>query len=204
MQRPAILNFPLFHGTSTHYLEFFQSGSPPKACPFRDQAIELLRKVSDAIKDAGGEIKFWIRDTLAQASGASNWQHGEIYLTPSLCTASKYARTGGAHGGELLTMCACSLSKLAEIDPDKSMLLRTEASDLQKFLNGGGKPMLVVFENVNVDDLNPERASETMDDVLERLPQKDNEFFGLLTQQTNFRLKLGRSVINRTEIISES
>jgi len=103
------LNFPLFHGSSTHYLDHFAPGFLPKAWPYRDTAIQLLRQTTTVIASLGGEIEWWERDTLAQASENANWQHGQIYVTPSRISALRYARTAGEYGGELLAMCASAL-----------------------------------------------------------------------------------------------
>ena len=112
----ALISFPLFHGTSTLYVESFRSGEVPSLWPYRDRAIEILGRTIERLDAVGGEVEFWERNALTQESGRSNWQHGELYLTPSRFTATKYARTGGTNGGELFTMCKEALDRLDALD----------------------------------------------------------------------------------------
>lgn len=193
--------FPLFHGTSTLYIESFRNRAPPSLWPYRDRAIELLGKTLKRLVAVGGEVEFWERDTLTQASGNSNWQHGQLYLTPSRYTATKYARTGGRNGGELFAMCSKALDRLGERDAESANALLQEASDLRKFLQGGGSPMLVVFERLRPSDLEAEKKTDSVDSLLDRLSTSDGYLRGVFAQQSNFRLKPSRGTVSRIESI---
>ena len=97
--------FPLFHGTSSHYLELFRPGTVPGDWPYGDAAISLLGETWAALREFGREPDWWVERTLNQVSGPANWQHGELYLTPSRLSAARYAVGRAIDGGELLTMC---------------------------------------------------------------------------------------------------
>lgn len=199
------LNFPLLHGTSTLYTGYFVPGSIAVAWIHRDAAIELLRQTTNAIASLAGGVKFWERDALAQASHLANWQHGQIFLTPSRESAFRYAHSGAKHGGELLTICACALERLSVLDAESYRRLRGNADGLARYLDGGGRPMLVVFDGVDTDDLDAERSGfESVEKLLSRLPHPDDPHFDVLTQQSNFRFRQNKGIVSRIELIEES
>ena len=199
------LSFPLIHGSSTHYFDHFVPGSTPTAWAHCNSAIQFLRQTTNAIASLGGKVEFWERDALAQASHLANWQHGQIFLTPSRESALRYARSGAKHGGELLTMCASALERLLGLDPESYRRLKGNADDLARYLDGGGQPMLVVFDGVETDDLYAERSGfESVDKVLSRLPQPDDPHFDVITQQSNFRFRENKGIVSRLVLIEES
>ena len=136
-----LLPFPLFHGTSSHYLSAFQPGYTPTLWPHKDVALRLLTDAWDELslirheipadvgKDLFGdvtheEIPWMVKNVIEQAGGYSNWQHGELYLTPSKRSAVRYAFRGARYGGELLTFCKTTIDALARIDDRKRRSLR--------------------------------------------------------------------------------
>jgi hypothetical protein len=158
---------------------------------------------TEAIARSGGEVEFYECNALIQGSGHANWDHGEIFLTPSRGSALRYAQTGGAHGGELLTMCAEALQRLGvlNVEAHEDLIKQTNV-DLQKFLQGGGRPMLVLFDDMNTCDLDAERRDvESVRDVLIRVPKTEDPNFDILTQQSNFRVKPGRGRVSRLELV---
>ena len=187
--------FPLFHGTSSHYLELFRPGTVPGDWPYGDAAISLLGETWAALREFGREPDWWVERTLNQVSGPANWQHGELYLTPSRLSAARYAVGGAIYGGEFLTMCRNAVDMLFESDGAKAERLLRSAGSLAGFLEGDGSPMLVEFANVRTCDLLPERKSDDVPTALFRLD--DESMRELLGQQTNFRLVPGCGTVVR-------
>ena len=71
---------------------------------------------------------------LAQQSGNANWQHGELYVTPSMQSAVRYAGGNAARGGELLQTCSDALKELAKVDPSRTTALLDSAGSVRRFL----------------------------------------------------------------------
>lgn len=190
-----IISFPLYHGTSSHYLAGFKPGTTPTVWPHKGVALGLLRDAWAALREFGREPEWWVERILDQESGFSNWQHGELYVTPSRLSAESYAGGGAANGGELLTLCRSAIDELAELDRERADRLMRNAEGVTGFLKGSGLPILVEFVDVRVCDLMTERES---DHVLTALSDLDSESMReVLGQQTNFRLMPGNGTINR-------
>ena len=183
------VSFPLFHGTSSHYLEFFRPGTVPGGWPYRDTAISLLREIWATLRALGRKPDWWVERTLNQVSGPANWQHGVLYLTPSRCSAARYATGGAVYGGELLTMCREAADMLSESDRAMAESIVQNAKSIVDLLKGGGSPILVEFANDRVDDLLPEKEFDGVSTALSRMDNEDMR--ELVGQQTKFRLTPG-------------
>lgn len=190
-----IISFPLYHGTSSHYLAGFKLGATPTVWPHKGVVLGLLRDAWAALREFGREPEWYVEHILDQGSGYSNWQHGELYVTPSKLSAVRYAGGGAAYGGELLTLCRRTIDELVELDREKADRLMRNAEGVARFLKGSGFPILVEFIDVRVCDLMTERES---DDVLTALSHLDSELMlETLGQQTNFRLISGNGTVSR-------
>ena len=79
----AHVPFALYHGSSSHYLKHFRLGRPPSHWPYARHALKLHRQVWTELKLLG-HAPDWRRERIsAQASEHTNWQHGQLYVTPS-------------------------------------------------------------------------------------------------------------------------
>ena len=218
-----LLPFPLFHGTSSHYLSAFQPGYTPAPWTHKDVALRLLTDAWDALSlirheipaDVGKDlfggvshegIPWMVKNVIEQASGYSNWQHGELYLTPSKGSAVRYACEGARYGGELLTFCKTTIDALARLDDRKAKELTQTAGSLTEFLRGTDRPPIIVqFDDLRVDDLSPESSARDVRKQIAFLTEGPmREVFGsaecaleTLGQQTNFRLANGRGIVKR-------
>ena len=67
----------------------------------------------------------------------------------------------------------------------------------------GGRPMLVVFEEVQLNDLEPERHGESIRRHLAYLKEnkEDPILFEAVGQTCNFRLKPNRGIVGKIELI---
>ena len=193
----AHVQFALFHGSSSHYLEHFRPGQPPSPWPYAPHALKLYRQVWTELKCLGHPPDWWEERVLAQNSGHANWQHGHLYVTPSKASAVRYAGGGAAHGGELLQLCRTALDELAKLNPGRTTELLRGANGIGRFLKKTGLPMLVELGNIPVSGLSPERPSDDVSAQLAQLVNFDGKMRELMGQQTNFRLAPGCGVVAR-------
>lgn len=216
-----LVGFPLFHGTSSHYLAAFKPGKAPALWPHKEVALRLLTDAWDVLSVRRHEVPvsvrenlFWnvtydempwmVRNVIEQASRHSNWQHGDLYVTPSKLTAVNYACGGARHGGELLTFCKRAIEALVILDPKAADELMQGAESLGSLLRGTEHPpILVEFDSIRVDDLSTEATNEDVRSELASL-QHMEEVLGsreraleTLGQQTNFRLASGCGIVKR-------
>ena len=189
--------FTLFHGTSSHYLAAFRPGTAPGGWSYKDAAVNLLRDAWSALRALNREPNWYIVRTLDQSSGPSNWQHGELYVTPSKGSAVRYAGSGGTYGGELLTMCKEAINSLAELDRDGAERLLQDAKQLADLLRGGGRPILVEIVDVCESDLSPETETDNVVQELSSLAKLNPSIREALAQQMNFRLQPGSGTVAR-------
>ena len=193
----ACLPFALYHGSSSHYLEHFRPGRPPSPWPYAPHALELYQQVWKALKRLGHAPDWWEERILAQDSGHANWQHGQLYVTPSKASAARYADGGAAHGGELLQLCRNALDKFEKLEPGGTTELLRGAGGITRFLDETGLPILVEFGNLPLSGLLPERQSDDVSSQLAELLNLDEMKRDLMGQQTNFRLAPGCGVVAR-------
>lgn len=191
--------FPIYSGTSSHYRDLFEVGGTTRPWPHLDDGLALLRSAWERLGSHGVLPEWHEREILDQASGNSNWQHGEIYVVGCRTKASEYARSNAEHGGELLTLCADALNRLAELDAPSAEELRSRYPALHRQLAGGGKPLLVVFEDVAPDDLSSEipggRAPLGHGEQLTLLTEWHDAGKKELMQVFAFRLAVGRGIV---------
>jgi len=193
--------FPLYHGSSTHYLHAFQRGRPPSHWPFKEDAIDLLREVWGHLIARGVEPEPWVQNMLDQKTGPANWRHGVLHVTPSQRTAVNYAGGYAGHGGELMTHCHEGLDRLLEVDESGGRnLLEQVAPAIRELLAGGGEPILVEFFDVNVCSLESETGRDRDQEIegLLRLTTRDRELIG---QQTNFQLAPGKGTVKAVHLL---
>lgn len=196
-EEAAYVPFALYHGSSTHYLEHFRLGRPPSPWPYARSALELYRQAWAQLKLLGQAPDWWQEKILVQDSGHANWQHGQLYVTPSKISAVRYAGGGAAHGGELMQSCRDALDELAKLDPGRTTELLRGASGIGRFLEETGRPVLVEFGKVPVSGLSPERSSDDVNAQLTQLIESDEKMREIMGQQTNFRLAPSRGVVVR-------
>ena len=194
---PAHVPFALYHGSSSHYLVYFRPEETLSDWPHTRDALELYRRLWKELKRLGQSPEWWQEKILAQDSGHANWQHGQLYVTPSKASAVRYADSGAAHGGELLQSCRDALDELAKLDPGGATELLCGAGRIGCFLKETGRPILIEFRNVQVSGLSSERPSDDVSAQLAALASMDQSTRGLRGQQANFRLAPGCAIVGR-------
>lgn len=154
-----MIDFPFYHGGSSHYRHLLEIGSPIRPWPHKDDALELMRSVWAELRKRGREPDWYHTRMMEQHSGHANWQHGETYVSAARTKAAGYAASNGEHGGELLNECALALAALERMDPSSAAGLRDRHPSLAPMLAGGGAPLLVRIEGVEAVDLQLEVQS---------------------------------------------
>lgn len=218
-----LVPFPLFHGTSSHYLSTFKPGYTPTPWPYKDVALKLLtdawdvlflrrHEIPDDIREnlfsgvAHEEIPLLVKNVVEQTSSRSNWQHGELYLTPSKRTAVSYACGGARYGGELLTFCKTAIDALARFDDKIANELIQNAESLAEFLRGTERPPVIVqFDDLRIVDLSTESSAGDVREGIASLTEgpmrevlgSEERVLEIMGQQTNFRLASGCGVVKR-------
>ena len=163
-----LVPFPIFHGTSRHYLSAFKPGYTPASRPYRDVALGLLSDAWEVlslrrceIPDDVREKLFWdvtheeipcmVKEVIEQASGHCNWHHGKLFLTSSKRTAVSDACGGARYGRELLTFCKTAIDAVARLDDKKAKELKQTTESLAKVLRDTKRPPVTVeFDDIKV------------------------------------------------------
>jgi len=191
----------LFHGTSSHYLASFPAGGAISPWSHKNEALALYRQVWQRLRIAG------IEPTQSEQGALEErdlWQHGELFVSPSKIAATRYAKYGAANGGELLTRSVLVLERLTDIDAAAVQAIRLRFKSLERYLAGGGYPLLVEFTGVQMEGLVPERIGDTMQSLLSYLENArhlGSDDFDEDCQQINFRLRPDAGVVARIQRI---
>lgn len=200
-----MIDFPFFHGGSSHYRHLLSIGEPIRSWPHKDAALGLMRAVWSELRALGRQPEWYQDRMMEQHSGHANWQHGETYVTASRTAASRYAASNGEHGGELLNECALALDILERMDPRIAGDLRDRHADLAPMLAGGGAPLLIRIEGIGIEDLQLELQGNTAierpleDTVAEIGSFKDNPALMDAIGAIGFRLRPRAGVVAAIE-----
>ena len=191
--------FPLFHGTSSHFLSAFKPGMKPPTWPHKDSALNLLRDTWAELRALGQKPWFYTEDILSQVSGASNWQHGdELYLTASKRRAAKHACGSGLYGGELLKECRDAIEILTPLDQQKVEHLLQTYNSIAGFLQNPSSPLVVQFDVVRTSALSTERIQDDVLGSILAVENAENDHIrDVCEQSANFRLANGHAIVSR-------
>ena len=193
----ADLEFPLYHGTCTLFLERIAQHGLGGWDPIKEwRVLECLRKVlpiaekhaarSEVIRNHIGTS----RSMAAQVSAVMNFQHGSVYLSPSKKTAVRYA-CGKKKGSELISRAVLLIEELVRLDiAEVKTDLRQEFPEVFHLQDIDAAPVLICIPQLNPDVLISERG-EPPEDNLAKIRDLQVRFpssWEQLSQQLNFRL----------------
>lgn len=193
----ADLEFPLYHGTCTLFLERIAQHGLGGWDPIKEwRVLECLRKVmpiaekhaarSEVIRNHIGTS----RSMAAQVNAGMNFQHGSVYLSPSKKTAVRYA-CGKKKGSELISRAVLLIEELVRLDiAEVKTDLRQEFPEVFHLQDIDAAPVLICIPQLNPDVLISERG-EPPEDNLAKIRDLEVRFPGSweqLSQQLNFRL----------------
>ncbi|GJD87848.1 hypothetical protein BHAOGJBA_1353 [Methylobacterium hispanicum] len=201
------ITFPLYHGTSSHFRDLFEVGGTTRPWPHAEDAIALLRATWAHLQGAGVEPEWYQANILEQSTGHANWQHGELYVAACRTPAIRYARSGAAFGGEILSQCAEALERLDVVDAAAAATLRNRFTALERFLAGGGTPLLVVVDGVPASALASEAGMRSVDEEIQAVDacrsEMDGELLEACLQGFQFRLRAGFGTVREISELKE-
>jgi hypothetical protein len=195
-QIPTTLAMPLYHGTSTVFLEGIRHTGLGGLDPIKEWDVLALATRVLALSEVHlqqNKLFQLYRNAFAsmvrQDSGQMNWQHGQPYLSPSLKTAIRYA-INKKYGSELLSYTLELLAELVRLEqPEVVQDLYQEHRRLFCLLDASPAPLVIEATAIPVDALRTEKGAppdSQIQTLVELATQRD--LLEVLGQQLNFRL----------------
>ena len=163
------LQVPLYHGTSTLFIESIVKNGLGAVAPFTDWG--MLSFAEDVYRLAEEHLKhtsLWsvesslFKAMIVQYSGNMDFRHDKTYLTASLMKACGYAEND--YGSELVTRVVVFLKRLLDYEQERHIGEKSKAFqyDIQKkhpkhiawkLLKARYCPVIIKVLNIAVDDL---------------------------------------------------
>lgn len=186
----GVLRLPLFHGTSSLWLESIGQNGLGGAWPPIHEAKALLGKILERIppsdRDLGAE------KMVLQEEGFTNWQHGQVYFSLAFDDAEHYARSN-ALGSELLSEC---LRHAEEFD-----LVEMLPEWLKDIAGLPKVPVVLKVAEVHIDWLEQERRlGGKAEDALKKLDEFREKYHSNFDAIEAARDEFRRGVFNRIDL----
>jgi hypothetical protein len=193
------LTFPLFHGTSTLFLDdILASGLGAKNPLVELEIATFIEQVTPLIDSHLAATATYIARRRSfgrmaeQFTSTNGWnfQHGQTYLSPSMSTAIRYA-ANKRYGSEILTYALDFLQMLIDRDvPTVATDVFRQFPKVFALLDTSPAPILVRADRVQLNQLLTERGEDPMlqVDQLTSLRKETPSSFAIVAQQSNFRL----------------
>ena len=190
-------NVIFYHGTNTVFIEYIKThGLGGYDIVKESRGIELLSKLNEIAENVDGEkymdvglLRLSVAGILLQTPGDTmNWQHGSVYITPSINRALKYACLNEL-GSELFTYIYHVYNFLSEQGVKEVLEIMNNYPLVKQIIFKKGDPIVIEFHNLKEEDLlseggeNPMSLLKELDVVINSNDNKDDlDDFG-------FRLK---------------
>ena len=191
------LTITLYHGTSTLFLDSIIKHGLGGFNPVIEW--KLIELSQDVLKLSETHLKgtklfeqssYSFRQMTQQSnSGSFNWQHGNVYFSPSLFTAAQYA-IDKEYGSELLSYIIRFLKELIAFRKSVTVDLYQKYSRIFNLIEAKPSPLLIQATNISIKSLRDEHGNDP-DKHLELIEEMMAEPSGLnhpILQQCNFRL----------------
>jgi hypothetical protein len=190
-------NLIFYHGTNTVFIENIKKyGLGGYDIVKESRAVELLSALNEIAENTVadkymdyGLLRLAIAGILLQTPGDSmNWQHGSVYITPSLNRALKYACYNEI-GSELFTHIYKLYNFLTEVGVVQAQELIEKYPLSKEIVFKIGDPIVIEIHNLEENDLLSEGGENPI-----RLLKKLNEVNFLNNEENDlddfgFRLK---------------
>jgi hypothetical protein len=198
-----VLQVPLYHGTSTLFLESISKHglggkNPVEEWKILELAQEVYKISSNHLEgwDCFDNRKFSFGMMTEQVAGGFNWQHGDAYVSPSKRVAIGYA-IGKRFGSELLTYTLDWLEELIrrEIPGVKDSLFR-RFPEAFSCIEASPSPILIELQNIPKSSLVAEDGGDPSANFnsIASISAPDPEIQEILLGVNNFRLKASAPV----------
>ncbi len=157
----GVLRLPLYHGTSTLWMDSIRKNGLGGAMPRLEEVRALLGIINEHIPPERKDVM--LEMMVNQEQGSMNWQHGQVYFSLAFEDAKNYALSN-SFGSEILSECVKSAEEfdLLSLLPQWLCELRDEPKS----------PIVLKVGGVPIDWLELERRQEgEVVDKLEELEQ---------------------------------
>jgi hypothetical protein len=192
-----VLTVPLYHGTSSLFLEGIRRLGLGAKNPLAELNLYAFSREVHALteKHLSSTVEFKKRfgsfsRMVSQAFGSWNFQHGQTYLSPSIGQATIYA-INNRYGSELLTYTLDFLQLLLQREiPGVRRELFQQYRPIFNLLDVSPAPILVSVSSITASMLQTEQGKDARERLVEvqQLANGDLENLEILGQQMNFRL----------------
>jgi hypothetical protein len=192
--KDGLLMIPLFHGTSTLFLEeILAKGlggvNPIKKYNIMDTLEKLVQKGYKYLPKS--EQKHLAISNMKLKQTVGNFRYGGVYLSPSKIDAVKYSRN--RYGSELITHTIDLYLFLKEC----SVPVEMDNDFLNHIINSSYQPVVIMASGIRCSMLKSENINKPIDVNFKKLqslldePTKDFQYF---SQQTNFELPFPNTI----------
>ena len=190
---------PLYHGTSTLFLQSIRSGGLGAKDPnvtFRTR--EMLDELASAREwnwDEDPDLlaaRYIIEQRVTRRG--FNFRHGSTYLSPSKTTAVRYALSN-RFGSELLSTTFCMFEKLKADDFHRANWIIEKYSELLDLYNMPHQPLLIEALDIPIRNILSESGKDPAD-TLRMLRENADGPDKLIWEQLNFELTAPHSAVN--------
>jgi len=195
----AILNFPLYHATSSIFEESIKLQGLGGCCPVKEfKAIEFLSILEEIGNKELADNKFWnyfefqytisLMTNQRITDGGFNYQHGGVYLTPSIDTAVRYSRN--KYGSEIISKIFETLDLFTSLDVKIDLKLLADFQNLIALKGLTAIPVIYEINNLPIEYLSMGESGQDLDKQINRVIEDISKFGKVIVgQQINFRLK---------------
>jgi hypothetical protein len=192
-----MLEFPLYHGTSTIFLESIKKYGLGGWDPIKEwrvlECARLLLPIAEAHAEHSEVITNHIdtaRKMVSQVNDGMNFQHGQVYLSPAELTAVRYA-TSKKKGSELISRVVLFIEELTRLKV-KAVThdIYNEFPRLVELQDIDSAPILIEVNQVKKDSLLSEKGASPDESIkfIRSAITKFNSRWPMVCQQHNFRL----------------
>ncbi len=177
------LVIPLYHGTSTFFIDSIsKSGLGGRNIIKELNVLKILRYLFEKADQLLANTEIWNNNrnrfelfaSQKITSGGFNFRHGNVYLSPSLDTAKRYAQNN-RFGSELISELF-DLYDILNNGGFRSDIQDKNLTALLKYFTSIPSPMLVQINNVPISSLRTEKG-ET---IYHQLSQMEGQFSTIL------------------------
>ncbi|MDA7615167.1 hypothetical protein N8574_01855 [Akkermansiaceae bacterium] len=156
----GILKIPLFHGTSSLFLESItKHGLGAINLHEALRTVELMQDLCALAKDESnlpiGEVEFMTMERMSNqevTAGGFNFRHGGVYFAVDDKKARSYSKNN-QYGSELLSYALGLFKAMNEVDPEKVVSIIDKYPEAIDILDQESRPLMVKARNLPVSSL---------------------------------------------------
>jgi hypothetical protein len=194
------LNFPLYHATSSVFEESIKLHGLGGYSPvIALRAIEFLTHLEEIANKELADNKLWkyffFKDRIRLITSQTitlagcNFQHGDVYLTPSLFTAKQYA-VGYKYGSEVISIIFDTLDLFNSLSVKIGAKLLADFQNLLAIKELIATPVIYEITNLPIEYLSMGESGQDLDEQINRVIEDISKYGRVMVaQQINFRLK---------------